>query len=159
VAAYPWPEDLLLPRMIAVGGSAPFDFSSQETVRQYERGAATLAVEGVWFDGVDGSGDRKLMLYPPPGSVLPIELEYVYRPAEFIGNDDVPTWMPYPFHKGLLYSACAVCFETVEDNPELGKWNQEKADSIASELRNYDVERGTGNGVFQIPVVGWTAPR
>lgn len=145
--------------MIAVGGSDPFDATSQETVRQYERGGSRLAVDGVWFDGVDEFGDRSLALYPPPGSVLPIELEYVYRPPEMVNDADIPSWMPYPFHKGLLYSAAAVYFESVEDNPELGKWNQEKADSIASELRNYDIERGSGNGIFQIPVVGWTAPR
>jgi len=144
--------------MIAIGGSAPYDFASQETVRQYEQGGAEL-LKSVWVDGVDDSGDRKLVLYPPPSAGLPIELEYVYQPPEFTEDTDVPTWMPRPFHKGLPYAALAVYFESVEDNPELAKWNQEKADSVASELRTYDDERGSGNGVFQIPVVGWTAAR
>jgi hypothetical protein len=99
------------------------------------------------------------MLYPTPGTAAAIELEYVYRPGSLIAPDDEPGWMPPPFHKGLIYAAAAVFFEDVEDNPELAKWNQEKADSIASELRSYDNERGSGNGIFQIPVVGWTAPR
>jgi hypothetical protein len=112
----------------------------------------------VWFDGVDDSGDRKLALYPQPSSGS-IELEYVYRPGALINDGDQPSWMPPPFHKGLLWSVAAIYFETVEDNPELAKWNQEKADAVASELRSYDNERGAGNGVFAPAVVGWTAPR
>lgn len=99
------------------------------------------------------------MLYPTPGSVAAIELEYVYRPAELVNDADEPSWMPAAFHKGLLWAAPALYFETVEDNPELAKWNQEKADLVVSELQHYDIERGDGHGVFQAPVVGWTAAR
>lgn len=159
MSLYPWPTDLLLAREVAVSGSGPLSATSHESVRQYERGLATPVGEGLWFDGVDESGDRKLGLHPTPGAVGAIDLEYVYRPAALVNDSDEPSWMPAPFHKGLPYSALAVYFETVEDNPELAKWNQEKADAVASELRSYDIERGSGNGVFAAPVVGWTTAR
>lgn len=145
--------------MVAVNGSEPYSASSLETVREYEQGRAVLVAVGAWYDGIDDTGARKLVLYPPQESAVSVELEYVYRPASMVDAGDEPAWMPAAFHKGLLYSAAAVYFEDVEDNPELAKWNQEKADAVASELRRHDIDRSAGDGVFQIPVTGWTAAR
>lgn len=157
VAAYSWPDDLLLTLSLSVGGSETWEAGDPESVRAYEQGSATFIGTGVWLDLPDNEGERKLNLYPTPAGGSAIELEYVYRPGAMVGEDDEPSWLPAPFHKGLLWIAASLYFETVEDNPELAKWNEEKADLVVAEISRYEIERRAGQGVFLPQIVGWTA--
>jgi hypothetical protein len=154
---YDWPEDLLLPLSLSVGGADPWEATSAEAVKQYGTGSLILHRQGAWWDAPGEDGVRRLNLYPMPGDEDDIELEWVFVPPPMSGATDEPAWLPKPFHKGLVYEVAADYYETVEDNPELGQRNAEKMDALVAELTRYDNMRRSGNGVFQVPVVGWTA--
>jgi hypothetical protein len=106
------------------------------------------------------SGGDELLLYPTPGSGGDtLELEWVFRAPELTVDEPSgePSELPPEFHAGLLSYCASVYYETVEDNPELAQRNNEKWELVVAEVQRYAVERASGNGIFQIPILGVTA--
>jgi len=147
----------LLALGVTVAGR-PWESSSRETVRQFENGELTLRSQGVWYEGTDESGARRLTLYPTPGSAVTLELEWVYAAPNLTVDTPSaePSEFPEWFHPKLLHFAGEIYYPTVEDNPELGEIQKSKADLAISELVRYDNERGAGDGIFTIAIVGVT---
>lgn len=157
-AAYEYPSDLLLVESVYVEGT-PYSAADREKVRQFEKGSPRLLDPGVWYDGTDESGDRKLTLYPVPSAGQGIELEWVYEGTPFNTSepnaepDELPEW----FHPHLTYFVGEIYYDSVEDNPELAEAQRAKADAKVSDLIRYDNERQAGNGIFMPGIVGQSA--
>lgn len=156
--AFTLPADFLLPFSVSVGGR-PWASSDRQTVRRYEQGELILQDEGVFYEATDEDGNRGLYLYPAPTSAVTVEIEYVYSPPPLNVDEAAgePTAFPFYWHPKLLPFAAAVYYGTVEDNPELAAFNQEKADLAVSDLERYDNERATGGGSFLVQMPGINA--
>jgi hypothetical protein len=152
-----WPEDLLYVLSVTVAGR-PWEPSDRETVRQFESGELRMTGYGVWYEGTDKDGARKLYLYPAPASTT-LELEWVYEaPAFNVDEPNVePSEFPAWFHEKLVHFVGEIYYGTVEDNPELAEVQKGKADLALSELVRYDNERASGDGIFIPGIVGVTA--
>jgi hypothetical protein len=170
--AYDYPDDLILPLRLSVAG-LPWEPSDAERVEQYKQGVLVLQTGGGWsadtgawtaggvfYDAADDTGTRKLNLYPVASTGGDaIELEYVYRPQDLSVDapSAEPVAFPEEFHPGLLSYCAQAYYSTVEDNPDLAQVNGAAFDLVVSELVRYRNQRGSGNGVFVVGIVGQTA--
>lgn len=112
----------------------------------------------MWYEGTDSAGARALYIYPTPAADGDaITVEYVYRAADLSVDDDAPSEFPEEFHPGLLHYVASVYYDTVEDNADLAQRNSERFDGVVSELARHRILRKSGEGVFQLGVIGVSA--
>lgn len=148
---YSLPDDFVLPVAVYRDGKVQGNSDPGE-VANIASGRLRYWGDGLWWLDQGGLG-----LYPVPGSVQQVSLEYVFTPPPLVLPDDEPVAFPESFHPALVNYVAKVYYAMVEDNPELAQVNEEKYQQMVGELSRFRVSRETGGGSFTIGIAGVNA--